>query len=78
MRAEAVPAMIARTGRKNIEEANKFAIVHMVQCGMKQIDVAIHFSIAKSTVSTIMKKFRDGSGQVKRKRRQSSSEMQLQ
>ena len=45
----------------------------MVMNGMQKFDVAIYFSVAKSTASAIMKKLRDRNGQVKKIYDQNSS-----
>ncbi len=45
VRSTSVPAMGTRTGRKNVDDATKFAIMNIVRTGMKQINVAAHSSI---------------------------------
>ena len=46
----------------------KFAIVSMVRTGMMQTNVAVHFSISKSTVSKTLKRFKDSNSPIKKKR----------
>ena len=52
--------MGTRTGKKNMDKATKFAIVNMVEGGVKQVNVASHFGISESTISMIVKKFKSG------------------
>ena len=42
--------------QKNVSDTVKFAIVSMVNAGLKQLEVAAKFGFSKSTVSKIMKK----------------------
>ena len=45
----------------------KFAIVNMVRTGMTQTNVAVHFSINRSTVSRILKSRRNNQNCTKKK-----------
>ena len=51
--------MDTRTGGKNCTEEMKYAIVNMVRTGMTHTNVAIHFSISRSTGSKILKRSKD-------------------
>ena len=56
------------TGRKNCTEEMKYAIVNMVRTGMTRTNVAIHFSISRSTVSKILKQSKDKENCIMKKR----------
>ena len=60
--------MATRTGRKNCTEEMKYAIVNMVRTGMSHTNVAIHCSISRSTVSKILKRFKDKENCIMKKR----------
>ena len=47
--------MASRRGRKNVGKETKFANVHMSKKGIKEVGIAKHFGISKTTVSMILK-----------------------
>ena len=60
--------MASRRGRENVGKETKFAIVHMSKKGIKQVAIAKHFSISKTTVSMILKNYKTVNIVPKKKR----------
>ena len=56
------------TGRKNCTEEMKHTIFNMDRTGMTQNNVAIHFSISRSTVSKILKRSKGKENCINKKR----------
>ena len=55
-------------GRKNLRGEMIFAIVQMVEAGIKQKDVAARFNFSKIAVSKIFKKCRSSTQRITKKR----------
>ena len=68
MHSTTAVAMGTRRGQKNITKTVKFAIIHMVNAGVKQNEVAAKFHLSKSTVSKIMKGHGSNENTVVKKR----------
>ncbi len=66
VRANLVPTIGNRKGKRDIPVATKFAIVNMVDAGMRQIDVANHFGVSRSAVCMIVKNSSTSNSQEKK------------
>ncbi len=70
--ANPVPTLGNRKGKRDIHLVTKFAIVNMVDAGMRQIDVANHFGVSRSAVCMILKNSRTYKSHVEKKAKSKS------